>query len=239
MNNFLLNQALSQYEELSHDILPKIVQKKEKEVSKIEKDDQKKIFLYLYVVWYFSNRNELKNYLKDDYFIYSCSFIYEAYISFILNQQTAVSLLLRSSMENFLKFLLHHYGLDIDPTRFKSNASKLRKKITNENSRRRIDRLVTIYGNISSISHSANGEKIDIIKFFSSTIISSENICEKTSINFKRILMVYDYFILTLCKDSLKKWDTPDLANILNVSFKPNKVQSIVACLKHGTHSDQ
>lgn len=229
MKSNLDKEINNQYNKLIHIIIPKICSHKNVDKEKYEK----KLFYEIYFIWYMSNRGELSHFLNHDYYNYTCSFMYESYISLILNQLTAASLLLRSSIENFIKFLLISKNLEPNNTRFKENTRKLKNEIRNDTVNSEIDKLVTIYSDLSSISHSANENKINIIKYLSSTIKSSKKLKKDTISHFKKTVRIYDYFLLKICKLSLSRWDTNDLNNVLHIVFKDKQSKNIINNLKN------
>lgn len=229
MKSSLNKEINSQYSKLVNCIIPEICLNKNNDVEKY----RKKLFYEIYFLWHISNRGELSHWLRKDYYEYTCSFMYESYISLLLNQLTATSLLLRSSIENFIKFLLISRNLEPNNTRFKENTRKLKNEIKNNNINPEIDKLVTIYGKLSSISHSANKNKIDIIKYLSSTTHSSKKLKKDTISYFIKTVRIYDFFILKICKLSLCQWDTDDLSNVLHIVFNDKQSQKIIIHLKN------
>jgi hypothetical protein len=225
MKNKLNGTLDKQYNELIDSVLPELI-------SIVPKKKYRNLFNKIYFLWYFSHRKELSSWLANDYYIYACSFAYEAFVSLFLKQLAATSLLLRSSTENFLKFLLDINNLDIDSTRFKQNASNFRRTLKCQKLISNIDKLLCIYDNLSSLSHSANSSTVDMISYLSSVTRSSETMQESTIVTFNEVLHIYSDFIISICKPSLKKWDSEDLENILYTTFKEKKAGNIISFLR-------
>ncbi|MFD0897356.1 hypothetical protein [Loigolactobacillus binensis] len=215
--------------ELIDDLLPKTLAR----LDEIGNKKLYKSYKYVYFIHYFTNRFELRKFTNDEYFKVSISFCNEAYISMMLNQKNASLLLLRSSIENFIKFMLNYYGLDIDPTRFKTNKGTLQKSgllTTDLNSK--LDRLLSFYNDFSGLSHSATNINTDIIEFLNLATTLRPTNFNKNYCSFTKIMKIYIYFIISICSESLIKWDTADLKNSLSIIFSDYETIQIISEIK-------
>lgn len=189
---------------------------------------ESKTFLRVYVLWSLSKRPELEKWLHNNYYVVSLSFLLEAFTCLMLNQTSGAQLLLRSSVENFIKFCLSTENLTIDNTRFKQNLKSLRTVYNDEKILQHISKLETIYHDLSKLSHSASSSEISIVNYIGQTLNVTELEFTNTITYIRKIIDIYLLFIFTICRESLKKWDSSDLRNTLKIGFKDNKVKSIL-----------
>lgn len=215
--------------ELIKNILPNTVNN----IRTIRLDKIYKSYSYVYFIHYFTNRIELKSFVDNEYLNASLSFYKEAYISMLLGQKSAYILLLRSSLENFVKYLLSYYDLTIDPTRFKQNVHTLRRsgKISS-NLFTEVDSFIALYRDYSGLSHSVINRNINLISYLESGTKGTEQSFLACLEQLKKVSQKYGYFLIDVCKSSLKIWDTHDLKTMLSITYPDSQVSKITDSLK-------
>lgn len=208
----------------------------EENFEKAKKFNKVKKYKYIFAINYFVSRPELSKYWNN-YFKWSLSFLYEAYYSFSLGRTDSGVLLLRSSIDNFVKFIIKSIGKEdqIGETVFKPNNHILvtyewKENQLNLTNKSRI--FQEEYNNFSRLSHSAINSSATPISFFSQLNKDFKANYEYGMKSFKRIAKIYIYFIVYVCQDSLKKWDTVDLEETLSIMMltkeERNKIYNFI-----------
>lgn len=203
---------------------------------KTQEFNKEKKYKYIFAINYFISRPELSKYWND-YFKWSISFLYESYYSFSLGQKNGGFLLLRSSIENFVKYVVTKIGKanSIDERAFKPNNRILilyswrEKQLELE---KKANALQANYNEFSKLSHSAINSDSSAVSFFS-------EINKEFNLNynygmaaFKKIVKIYIFFIVYICKDSLKYWETIDLDETFSIILTNGEYNKIYNFIK-------
>lgn len=205
-------------------------------INNARKKNNPKKYKYIFGINYIVSRPELSEYWNK-YFKWSISFLFEAYCSISLGQTNGGYFLLRSSVENFVKFVAKGLGEEskINDRGFKDNNRILINYAWQEKDlhlKNKADRFQTEYNDFSKLSHSAINSNRNPISFFFEQNKSFDSRYTAAMAVFKRIVKNYIYFIVYLCKNSLMKWDTEDLMETLNIVFTENESKVIYKFLK-------
>lgn len=206
-------------------------------------DDLKKIFLSIYALNYIANRVELKSIFQSTYFKISFSCLLETFALILNNYPRAAALVLRSSLENFLKFIIESYKDEkykINDRVYSENKKTLELiikekydgKLKNEcikiNSR-----MEATYKELSGISHSLTPESINnIIKYFTEFNDIKSEIIKKVLDYFNIIIRDMFTFSLIISENSLKLWDSKNLGNIIKLSFGSKRTKTLIELIK-------
>lgn len=183
------------------------------------------------------SRPEL-NRFWNDYLNWSISFLLKAYISASLGQNDACNLLLRSSLENFVKFIVVAIGKEdfINDRGFKDNNHIL---VTNSwlNDELGISNIVKTfqskYNDFSKLSHSAiNLDKENLFQYFDKNNETFKSNYLHSMNEIRSLSKNYIYLMLYICKPSFKNWNTNDLVEILKLIYNPKQVTTILDYLK-------
>lgn len=217
------------------------------DIKDIYGDDLKEIFSCIYMINYLSNRVELKKNFTSKYFEVTMSCMIEAFDLLVTNHVRGSSLVLRSSLESFLKHILEVCIYNIDDKSYKINdrcynANKItldniinnyikesfRGKCISLNSK-----METKYGKLSGISHSL------VVESTSNTLLYFEDL---SKVNKQNIELIIKYFIeiskcvfsfcIILCEKSFKNWNSDELKKILTVIFGKNQSKTYLCKLK-------
>lgn len=203
----------------------------------ISKKSFNKSYNHIFVLNLFKSRPELRRFWND-YFDWSMSFLFEAFISASLAQKNSCYLLLRSSLENFVKFLVVAINKrdEINDRGFKDNNHII---LTHDWSNIHLNPLTKIntfqndYERFSKLSHSAiNLSSEAIINYFDKT---SENFSEQfndSMIEFRSLSKKYIYLIICICEDSFISWNQEELRLILKMIYKDHTLNTILKSLK-------
>lgn len=202
----------------------------------------KKIFLKIYAINYIQNRVEVRKRFTSDYCKVGFSCLLEAFLLILDNYIRGSELVLRSSLENYLKFII--YSLDnekeINDRSYTINKTRLTIIINSKFSgyfRRRADSIngsmEANYKKLSAISHSLVTEsKQNMITYVNQIDIINEQSTNSVINRFDDILKyVLEYYVI-ICKDSMRKWITDDLNKLLRLSFSKGKVDNLIFELK-------
>lgn len=197
------------------------------------KSKEKKTFLQLYILWNISKRPELKRWLNDEYYIVAISFLLQSFTCLTLNQASGALLLIRSSLENFVKFGLSVAGETIDRNLFKNNISKFRKKWASSPILiSSIDRIPDTYRKLSKIAHSATTSEIDMAEYLGRSFDITENDFTNTNNYITKIIEIYMVVIFYICRDSFKYWDGNDLKKLLQIGFNNKITENLIEISK-------
>ena len=201
-----------------------------------------KIFCGIYIINYISNRIEFRNLFNSDYFEVSFSCLMESFSLILNNYPRGASLVLRSSLENFIKFIIQAANNDfkINDRSYTANKTTLDEIIKTQYSEELRDQSISlnskmegIYSSLSGLSHSLTPEsKNNTMDYFSDlNIVNKEYICivlEKTS----EVITQMFSFCIIICQPSLKIWDSWDLQKIFRMVFGKSKTQTFLKMLK-------
>lgn len=205
-----------------------------------------KVFLRIYTINYIANRIEVKDKFDSDYFKISFSCLLESY-SLVLNNYPRGALLdLRSSLENFIKYVIYILNNSNGFTYFindrsytankgtldeiidkiyddilKSECTSLNSKMENE------------YKRLSGLSHSLVPEsKNNIINYFSDIKILNE---DNINIALEKIANIAEFivsFCIIVCQPSIKNWESSELQKLFRLSFGKRKTETYIKALK-------
>lgn len=198
------------------------------------KESLQKIFFVIYAINYLKNRIETKNNFSNEYFEISFSCLLESYSLIMNNYPRGSALVLRSSLENFLKSIIYIHNkkcnkkYHINDRSYTENKKTLetiiqsdyfeylKKKSTTLNSQ-----MESEYKSLSGLSHSLVPEsKNNIIKYFSEIDKFNE---DNITIVLKKILNVAKYifgFCAIISQPSLKNWESDDLKKLLRLVYR-------------------
>ncbi len=210
----------------------------------------KKIFNYIFLINYFKNRVETKNYFNENYKM-TFSLILESSYALYTGQCRAALLLLRSAQETNFKFVLEQERgeiLKVDPSktfdplnyRFNETKTKFLKDIEGVISKTdfgeyycTIERNLTYYKKLCGVVHSE------------STNIPVLNVSYYSNLYLDTILDKEDYFklytntlneifalIFFLLRERLEKWDTYDLLGLLHLIYGKKKAARYIGIVK-------
>lgn len=205
-------------------------------INNARKKNNPKKYKYIFGINYIVSRPELSEYWNK-YFKRSISFLFEAYCSISLGQTDGGYFLLRSSVENFVKFVAKGLGEEskINDRGFKDNNRILINYAWQEKDlhlKNKANNFQTDYNNFSKLSHSVINSNENPISFFSERNKKFDSQYTAAMAVFKRIIKNYICFIVYLCKNSLMKWDSEDLMETLNIIFTENESKVIYKFLK-------
>lgn len=197
-----------------------------------------KTYKYIYLLNLLKSRPELKKFWNN-YLHWSISFLYEAFVSASLGQKHGCYFLLRSSLENFVKFVCEAIGKseEINDRVFKNNNHILTTYDWLENDLNMLGKVCsfqTMYNNFSKLSHSAirlNNQ--NPISYFDKIVENFDSEYNDAMKDIQKLSDLYIYFIIFICKSSLKKWDTDDLITIFKISCTNNQTKIILNFLKN------
>lgn len=197
-----------------------------------------KTYKYIFLLNLLKSRPELRKFWND-YLYWSISFLYEAYVSANLGQKNGCYFLLRSSLENFVKFVCRAVGKEeeISDHGFKNNNHILTTYDWPKNGLAFFSKVCyfqSMYNNFSKLSHSAI--KINDqtpITYFSKIVENFDNEYNDAMNNIQKLSDFYVYFIIFVCKSSLEKWDTYDLTTILRITYTDKQTKMILKFIKN------
>lgn len=202
------------------------------------------IFKRIHSINYLSFRTEVSETFNNIYYKMTLSSIKEAFLLFNNNFVRAASLVLRSGIENYLKFLLHHQDLPIHKRVFQVNHNTLndylktnyhtkpnyQKSLTTLNAR-----LLSYYKKLSGLSHSLTKES----KFFIITFLEDIHTPKEYSSKKKNFLKLYIGFLETVnlynlfyCTYSLKNWNLDHLKQLLSINMGNKRLERILKVIK-------
>ena len=215
-------------------------------VSDEYEEDMKRIFSKIYAINFLKNKVETKKFFSTEYFkiVYSC--LLESYALILNNYIRGTSLVLRSSLENFIKHLietinhLYNQNYNIDDRVYGKNKITLEEIINNMikdelkgDSYSINSRMESQYRSLSGLSHSLTQQSRDnIVDYFSSlNKINKPNI-ELVIGKFDLVLDSIFELSIIICEPSLKEWDSFELEKILKIVFGQRKSESYKLKLK-------
>ncbi|WP_313757089.1 hypothetical protein [Tissierella sp.] len=222
------------------DVLKKDVNR---EIITLYNDEIEKIFCGIYIINYISKRIELKEYFNSDYFNISFSCLMEAFSLALNNYSRASLLVLRSCLENFLKFIIeviNDPSFEINDRSYSANKSTLDKAIEKHYLGKLKEESISLnskmdkkYSMLSGLSHSLTEEsKNNIIDYFSDLdIINKENI-KITLIEILEIINQIFSFCIIICRTNFNQWDSLDLKKIFRMVFGQSKTRSFLSLVK-------
>lgn len=216
------------------------------EVKKQYREELKKIFFNIYAINYIKNKPETNKYFNTEYFKITYSCLLESYSLILNNYQRGAGLVLRSSLENFIKHIIdivnsiHQKKYDINDRSYSCNKSTLEKIIDNELkddfgeiSKAINSQMERIYRKLSGLSHSLTIEsKSNILDYiFDLDSINNKNI-ELVINNYKEVSKLIFSLSVIICEPSLKLWEKNQLETVLRWVFGTRKTKTYISKLK-------
>lgn len=203
----------------------------------------KEIFTKLYFLNYSTARIEVRKTYESDYFSVTRSCLLESFMLFSQNYLRASSLVLRSSIENFIKFLLELYNQEIDNRVYINNKNKLDDFIiasknflpnAEKSFIKMNNKMLTFYKQLSGISHSLTQKsKVLSINFINDiTCISSTDISEV----YKKINQFLDLIIMCIIylnKNSLNHLPKYELNSMFRLVMGNKKTARLLKIIKN------
>lgn len=207
----------------------------------------KSIFLKIYAINFISNRVEFSELFKSNYYSVSFSCLLESFSLILNNYPRGSALVLRSSLENFIKYIIDQYDSIDEPKylvndrSYTENKKTLEVVINNEcnTSFKEMghslnSKMETQYRKLSALSHSLIPEsKNNTIQYLSQ--IDNINI-DNLNIVIEKFVNITDNifsFCIILCSFSLKEWETDTLEKIFRLAFGKNKTKKVLNLVKN------
>lgn len=205
------------------------------------------IFKHIYLINFLKNRIELGRFFDTEYMNISISCIIESFSLLLNNYPRGSSLVLRSSLENFLKHLIskHNFFIEVNYTISDRNytANKLTfetiidrhfKEVFKSDGKSLNSKMESSYKKLSGISHSLVTEsKNNLLIYFSDLcVINPNNISQVIDIYNKIIICIVEN-ILILCEPSLKCWELMEVQKLLRIVFGSRKTKSYLDKIKY------
>lgn len=200
------------------------------------------IFKALYLLNLLKNSVELKTDCNNIYFKNAFSCLIESFILMIDNQIRAAYLVLRSSIESFMKFIIlklretvENFNYKIDDRSFSKNKNTIDHIITNNDylnifgTSSLILTLKNKYGCFSSLSHSST----DLIENFNPEyLLNAKNISDSSLMlfykHFLETIIVYIKLFIPIFISSFKEWDSSSLTCKLELILSRNQASKLI-----------
>lgn len=209
-------------------------------------EDVKKIFSKIYAINYLKNKVETKKFFSTLFFkiVYSC--LLESYALILNNYTRGASLVLRSSLENFIKHIietinnLYNQNYNINDSIYVANKKTLSEVINNiikdelkADANSINSRMESQYKTLSGLSHSLTEQsKNNIVDYFSNLNEINKSNMELVISEFDLVLDLIFELSIIICEPSLKKWDSFELEKILRIVFGKRKSNTYKLKLK-------
>lgn len=207
-----------------------------------------KIFMKIYAINYLSNRIEVRDNFKSDYYDVCFSCLLEAFSLMIKNYPRGSLLVLRSCIENYEKFIIEYHNTNIssnvyniDDRSFSANKGTL-DKVINDNYKNAVKekglslntKLQIKYNSLSGLSHSLVPEsRNNTLKYFSDLLTLNENMVKDVLNELSEISKYIFIFQTIICKESLKFWDSNELYKLFRLVIgKDRPTQKYISILK-------
>ena len=202
----------------------------------------KRIFKRIYLLNLLKNSPALSTLKNNDYFKNSFSCIIESFDLLVSNHIRASYLILRSSMESYLKCIINIL-VSTKPhnSSFKENKNIILEHISKSpyynnifSFEKNITNLGSLYGDFSALTHSDTS----LIENFSANyLLEIRNVSESSfECCANRFLSVLELFIKILFPvfiDSFKQWNSLVLKDILSVTFSKSEVNDILTSISN------
>lgn len=206
-----------------------------------------KIFLGIYAINYLSNRIEIESLFISNYYNVSFSCLLESFSVIINNYPRGSSLVLRSGLENFIKYIIETlnsiYNVNhiIHDRSYTANKKTLETIVKDkfiiislkQQSISLNSKMETQYKILSALSHSLIPEsKNNTMNYFSEVDVLNVSNLNIVFEQFSNIVYQMFSFCLIICQPSLKSWDSTDLEKILRIVYNKRKTLSFLTMLK-------
>lgn len=210
------------------------------------KEKVKSIFLKIYAINYITNRIEVKENFYSDYFKITFSCLIESYTLLLNNYPRGALLVLRSSLENFVKHIIYilnesnGHTYDINDRSYTANKvtldeiiDKTYDIILKTECIRLNSRMENEYKKLSGLSHSLVPEsKNSIINYFSDIKIINEDNINLTLEKISNIAESIFSFCIIICQASIKNWESIQLEKVFRLVFGIRKTETYIELLK-------
>lgn len=217
-----------------------------KDIKILYEKELKKTFLGIYAINYLSNRIEINNFFISSYYDVTFSCLLESFSLITNNYPRGSSLVLRSGLENFLKYIIetlnniNKSNYIINDRSYSENKKTLETIINDkyilslkEQSISLNSKMETQYKKLSALSHSLVPEsKNNTINYFSEIDVVSKSNLDIVFENFLSIVNQMFSFCIIICQSSLKSWDSIDLEKILRMVFGKHRTLCFLTMLK-------
>ena len=210
-------------------------------------DDEEKIkyikclYRKIYLLNLLKNRSELADKTCNNYFKVSFSCILESFHLFINKDLRAAYLVLRVSIESYLKFVLlnfiNNYNLKhkVNERNFSINYDLLidilsdTKELDCFNIEHSLEVFSNYYSRLSSLAH-ANTNLIDNFnpEYLFEIPCHSEKIFKEFYNIFKTLVELYAKLLIPICLNSFVNWDLIVLKRILKVGLSNKAINDII-----------
>lgn len=202
------------------------------------------LFKSVYAVNYLSSRIEVRQVFNNDFYKVTLSCIKESFMLYKDNYIRASSLVLRSAIENYIKFLLKLNQLPINNRIYAENynlyksflSSSLDDKVNTKKSLLNLnDKLLSFYKRLSGLSHSLTQESKEFTVNFLEEIqnVTVKSQCDFLDI-FAKFLNIVQQFDLFICTFSLKNWTTEHLNDLLKLTMGNKRKDRFFNLIKEG-----
>lgn len=217
-----------------------------KEIKEVYQKEIEKVFLGIYIINYLSNRIELEKFFDYQYYKVSFSCLLESFSLILSNHPRGSSLVLRSALENFIKYIievsnsLKNIKYPINDRSYSENKKNLECIIKDyynddlkQNSISLNSQMETYYKKLSGLSHSLTSEsKNNVISYFSDIKILNNDNLKIVFDKFLNIIKQMFGFCIIICEPSLKNWDSYDLNKVLRIVFGKSRTNCFLSMLK-------
>lgn len=213
-----------------------------RQIISLYKHEIEKSFCGIYIINYISKRIEFREIFSSDFFNVSFSCLIESFSLIINNYPRGASLVLRSGLENFIKFIIAASNNDaqINDRSYTGNKGTLDRIIKARyadtlmlEGLRLNSKMETEYSKLSALSHSLTPESISsAIDYFSDINIVNENYVDLVFERMLRVINQMFSFCIIICQPSFKVWDSSDLERIFRMAFGQRKTQTFLRLVK-------
>ncbi|MCC0658303.1 hypothetical protein IC175_17240 [Clostridioides sp. ES-S-0123-01] len=215
-------------------------------ISDVYESELRNIFSSIYSINYLKNKIELRHFFETQYFDITFSCLLESFSLLLNNYQRGALLVLRSSLENFIKHIIQEYNqllseeYKINDRSYTANKVELEKIIKNNSkwslkneSRSLNSRMENSYKKLSALSHSLTSEsKNNILNYFSDiNVVNDDNIRFAINNTIEVLQSIFSFSII-ICESSFKYWDSYELNKILKLVFGDRKSQTYIRNIK-------
>lgn len=201
-----------------------------KSIIETHSEDVKKAFSYLYIINFISKKVELKRFFNTTYYNVSYSCLIECFTLLLEGYPRGSALVLRSSLENFVKSVIEVVGqgtYSINDRSYSVNRQTLDNIIENEYPekykalfKRTNAQMHNLYGKLSGLSHSLTPEsQNNLLKFFSDISITSKDNIDTVVEKFLSILEYIFQASLLVARTSLEVWERGNLEEVVSFVF--------------------
>lgn len=198
-------------------------------------------FKRLYAINYLSSRIEVRSTLKNTHYQVTLSCLKESFLLYKDNYIRAASLVLRSAIENYIKFLLSKENLAINDRVYTENYNNLKNGLETNYNKKNIresllqlnNKMLSHYKRLSGLSHSLTKESKELaINFFTDISLvhnQSLNLFQSIFLSFLEIVQSIN---ILYSKYSLEHWQTEHILNLLNIHMGAKRSSRFIQIIK-------